>query len=127
MLPAEPSDLKGLCIIVMMRVCSGMSADLAFLLDQFAALEPALHREMGSVLCSILLAPIGLPRARRQFRLSHDRQLPWNMPNKLTGQAFIEQIWPSVSTVQPCRGLVPVMLTPPLATFGTDPVRSPPG
>lgn len=76
MLPAEPPDLKGRRVIIMMRVCSGMSADLASLSDQFTAFEPALHREMGAVLCSILLAPAGLPRARRQFRLSHDRPLP---------------------------------------------------
>lgn len=76
MLPAEPPDLKGRSVIVVMRVCSGMSADLASLSDQFAILEPALHREMGAVLRCILLAPIGLPRACCQFRFSHDRPLP---------------------------------------------------
>lgn len=76
MLPAEPPDLKGRGVVVMMRVCSGMSADLASLSDQLAALEPALHREMGTVLCSILLAPIGLPRACCQLRFSNDRPLP---------------------------------------------------
>ena len=76
MLPAEPPDLKGRGVVVVVCVRSRMSADLASLSDQFAILEPALHREMGAVLYSVPLAPIRLSRACCQLRFSHDRPLP---------------------------------------------------
>ena len=47
MLPAEPPDLKGRGVVVVVCVRTRMSADLASLSDQFAILEPLQPDENG--------------------------------------------------------------------------------
>lgn len=127
MASTEPPDPKRLGVIIMMRVSTGMSADLASLPDQLATLEPALHREMGTVFSSVALAPIRLSRFRCRFRLSHHRPNLRNHPDELSRHAFVEQFWPRVSIWQSCRMRFPVIFTPRSATSGIAPVLLPPG
>lgn len=127
MASTEPPDPKRLGVIIMMRVSTGMSADLASLPDQLATLETALHREMGTIFRSVLLAPIRLSRFRCRFRLSHHRPHFRNHPDELIRHAFVEQLWATVSPWQACCVPFPVIFTPRSATSGIAPVLLPPG
>ena len=72
MLSAEPPDPERHAIIVMMRIRSGMSADLAGQPDEITVFEPPLHGKMGPIFFCVPLTPMGLSRIGCQVQLSHD-------------------------------------------------------
>lgn len=70
MLPAQPSHLERVAIIIMVSIRLEASADLAFLPGRFTAFERALDRQVCPILFGILASPVSLPGVRLEIELA---------------------------------------------------------
>ena len=71
MLPAEPSDLERVAIIIMVSIRLKTSADLTPLLGQPAALKRALDRQVRAVFFGVLAPPVRLPGVGLEIEFAH--------------------------------------------------------